>query len=176
MHAMADDVLMSRVSDVLDLSDPDDERHVRSTVDRFFAEATPALAPVYADFLNEQAIRLEQLGSQTSRDDVAEMLAGLRSLLKQSAVDVAPAVASVLVDHTTPERVAHLREALAEQRAERLEERSEGSPDERREERIEQLSDNVERFIPQLNPRQRTAIAAYVDADILEDDDARFFL
>lgn len=175
MHAVADDVLKSRVGDILDLSDPDDERRVSETVDRFFADATPSLAPVYANFLSAQAEVLEQKGDTLGRDDVAAMIADLRQLLRDSAEDLAPVVASVLVDHTTPERVAHMREALAEQRAERTEDRQKGSASYRRGERIERLTDNIERFIPDLNDAQQASIAAYVDADIAEDDDDRFY-
>jgi len=176
MHAVADDVLKSRVSDLLDISDPDDERHLSETVDRFFNEATPVLATRYAAFFNTQADVLEQKGDALSRNDIATMIGDLRQLLRQSAIEVAPAVASVLVDHTTPERVAHLRKALAEKREEDWEERVEGNPEARREDRIDNLSDNVERFVPNLNVEQVAAITAYVDEDFAADDDARFFL
>ena len=175
MHAMADDVIKSRVADILDLSDPDDERHVHETIDRFFAEATPTLAPAYADFLRDQADTLESGGAALERADIAVMIDEFRQLLRDSAGDMAPAVAGVLVHHTSPGRVEHLRKALMERREEQIEERQEGTPESRREDRIEQTVDNIERFIPNLTDQQIAQIALYIDRDIAEDDDLRFF-
>lgn len=176
MFSFADDVLESRTKTFLDMSDPNDEAHLRRTIDALFTVEVETLAPAYGAFLEEQAAVIETNPNGPSREQVAAAVEGFRNLLLESAEQAAPYVASVLVRHTTPDRIGHLEEALAEWRAERAEDEAGETPEEDRAERIERIAEGIERFIPDLSDMQMDIVTEYVEREMTIREPGRYAL
>lgn len=176
MYSFADNVLESRAKSFLDVSDSDDEAHLRETIDALFAAETATLAPDYSAFLHRVADVVEQSADGPSRADVDAIVGDFRALLVESSEVAASYFARVLARHTTPARIDHLEAEMAAWREERREEDEELTPAEALAERVERSIEHVERFIPDLTKSQRDEIAAFVERDTARREPGRWLL
>lgn len=140
---------------------PNDEEaaFIERKIDALMAWHTAEMLPRYARTLESWADRFE--AGPLERADTAGVVKELRETIDAVIIAGAPVAAEILVRHTAPEQIQHLKERLAEKLADRREE-IQAPADERAAERIEDIADNLERFTGTLNDDQRAIIERYV--------------
>lgn len=158
LYGFAGDYVHARAASFLDLDEPEDQ-FVALKVDDLMAWHRTRMLPDYAQFLRRLADRVEQ--DSITREAIHLAVAEVQDLYAATVHGAMPHVAAVLVRHTTPARVAHLR-ARIEDRNREHEAELKAPPADRAADRIDRISGRFERFIGDLTPAQRAIVETYV--------------
>jgi hypothetical protein len=161
----ADTYLQYRANSYLDLdvkaADELDER-----LDDFFVWHRKNALPHYARLSEEAAKRL---GDGLSREDLVwgydSLVAHARQSLRVAAERMAP-----LLDHLTPQQVAHMEKRFAEDNRKFAREYLRGSEAERRKRRAKRLEERLEDWVGSLSPMQLEKVKQFSERTPLYDE------
>lgn len=159
VYALGGEAIRSEAEFYLDLTE-DEELALAENVDALVLWHRTAMLPRYAAFLRSTADRVEK--GALRAPVVEEMIVRMRSLLEETVKGAAPIVAKVLADHTAPQKVAYLRERVAERLSERRVE-AEASRDDWVAERTERAIDRFERFFGDVTSGQKKTVRRYFE-------------
>ena len=115
-YSFADNMVEDRAETYLDLNAEQRERLTQQTTVLIAWHRTEML-PKYASFFSAQA-DLAEAGGWT-RAQLATAIGQFRTLIEQTVEGASPLIAEVLVEHTSPQKLAHLEARVAENLAER---------------------------------------------------------
>lgn len=167
LYSFTGEAIESAAESHLDLSEADEAAFVDRKVDEVVLWHRAEMLPKYAAFLDAQAAVLER--DAVTEATVGDAMQGLRRLLEDTVEGGSPYIAAVLVRHSAPDRLDHLRERMAEKLAERLEELDKPRA-ERVADRTARIVKNFERFTGELNAGQRLLVRRYAEATADEVD------
>ncbi|NKB57876.1 MAG: hypothetical protein GKS00_16255 [Alphaproteobacteria bacterium] len=162
VYGLAETALASEAKDHLDL-DEDGEAFVDQKIEALLEWHSAEMLPQYARFMNAQADAVDR--GALDRAAIDEAVVAMREILEALVSGASRYTADVLVNHTEPDKVRHLKEQMAEHQAERREELDE-PPEEQLEARIERIVDNFERFTGLLTETQIVAVSRYAEASL----------
>ena len=116
LYSLGSEVIQREAEYYLDLTE-EEEAALSLSVESLVLWHRRMMLPRYAAFLKEAAVRLDE--GQLGRPAVEAMIVRMRRLLKETIGGAAPIIAGVLVSHTAPQKVAHLRDRIDERLLER---------------------------------------------------------
>lgn len=165
-YSFADDALESRAEQYLDL-DSDGEAKVAAEIARLLVWHRTSMLPRYAAFLNGVA-DVNDAGPWQRRE-IAQAFQGFKALMDETALGAAPFVANVLKDHTSPERVDHLRAQMAVYIRDELAEQD-ASFEDRLSEQVARRVRNFERFVGPLRDDQIAIVRRHTAPSLTDRD------
>lgn len=163
MYTLGGNMLESRADTYLDLS-AEQKLAVAAQAEALIAWHRRDMLPKYAAFLRQQA-DIAEAGGWT-RPQMAAAFAAVRGLLDETVDGAAPFIAAVLVEHTAPEKHAHLAARMAEHAAERRERNEDETLEESLAEWVEHRADRISRFTGYLDDAQMAIIRRHAEGDV----------
>lgn len=162
VYGLAETALAREANYHLDLNE-DGDVFVDQKIEELFEWHSREMLPQYARFMNSQADAVDR--GALDRASIDSAVLAMRDILEALVSGASRYTADVLVNHTAPEKVRHLKERMAERLAETREELQEPA-EERLETRIERIVDNFERFTGTLTKPQVTVVSRYAEATL----------
>lgn len=162
VYGLADDLLEREAAFYLDL-DESGSTLLDQKVEDVVLWHQSSMLPQYAAFFREQADILEE--GEITRQNIDRAFGKTRVLLERTLLGITPHAATVLADHTTAQKIAHIRKQIYERNAERAERHAQPRA-ERLERRVERLTKNFGRAIGDLTPGQAEVVERYAAATL----------
>lgn len=158
-YTFADDAIESEVDDYLDLDD-DERVLVGQEVDALMHWHRTEMLPRYATFLRAQAVMIET--GEFTREIVDTSYFQVRDLMYATLRGAFAPAASILMRHTGPAKLGHLRRRMTEKMEERVE-RARHPRADRVERRAKRYVENIERFTGPLSEPQIALIRRHAE-------------
>ncbi|NQV57300.1 MAG: hypothetical protein HQ503_15685 [Rhodospirillales bacterium] len=160
MYTFADDLIQNEAEFYLAAGEEED-RLLRQRAKKFMAWHRLQMLPRYAAFLRNEADNAEQ--GPVQKEAAMRAVDRVRVLLEETVQGFTPHAAAVLARYTAPDKVAYLKQRLAEKVTERQEELN-APLAKRSEDRFGRIVDNFERFTGDLSEFQLAIIRRHVKA------------
>ena len=159
LYSFSGEAIKSEVGYFLNLNEDEQTALEAKFVDLFDWHRVQML-PRYADFLRRTAEEVD--AGPLEEATVRQAVRDLRQLLRVTMQGASPFIADVLVHHTNPKKLDHLRSRMAERNAERR--RALEEPlDVRIESKMESAISRFERFFGELTPQQTASVLRYFE-------------
>jgi len=159
LYSFSGEAIESEASYFLDLDDAE-QTALEAKTDELVDWHRVQMLPQYADFLRRTADAAE--AGPLDEPPVRQTVSNLRQLLRATVEGASPFIADILVKHTHPKKLEHLRGRMKERNAERR-----AALDEPLDVRIKSKMDNAisrfERFFGDLTPQQTAAVRRYFE-------------